>query len=108
MFESRRESRSNSFSKSSEVSDLAVMEPVEVKIKTFPRKLPHYGTLNKPEEVAISTTTENKDTEVSSEDNDVPEAAKNDEKNAVFTAEPAIIIDVVDADSSSGNSKGNV
>ena len=44
----------------------------------------------------------------SSEDNDVPEAAKNDEKNAVFTAEPAIIIDVVDADSSSGNSKGNV
>ena len=106
MFESRRESRSNSFSKSSEVSDLAVMEPVEVKIKTFPRKLPHYGTLNKSEEIHISNTTENKDKEVSSEN--VPEEAKNDEKNAVFTAEPAIIIDVVDADSSSGNSKGNV
>ena len=106
MFESRRESRSNSFSKTSEASEIAVMDPVEVKIKSFPRKLPNYGTLNKSEEIPTATVDDNKDKEAS-EDKDVTEARKDDEKTAmVFTAEPAIIIDAVDGDSSRSNTKG--
>ena len=107
-FDFRKDSRSNTFSKSTETTresknesntllksavnttfsssdlgEVSVMEPVEVKIKTLPRRNPNFVNFNKTEENL---------TEKQGEDEKV---ITNDEKGpeVIFKAEPAIIID---------------
>ena len=106
-FDFRKDSRSNTFSKStettresknesntvlksavnttfsrSELGEVAVMEPVEVKIKTLPRRNPNFVNFNKTEE----NVTEKQEEE--------EKVITNDEKGpeVIFQAEPAIII----------------
>ena len=84
------------------MSDVAIMEPVEVKIKTLPRKVANFGNLNKPEETQsvvnvasgnMSHVTQNKEcTTVNSVNN----SSSVDNKCVIFTAEPAIVVESED------------
>lgn len=114
-FDFRKDPRSNTFSKStdttkesknesstvlksaanttftrSEMEAVSVMDPVEVKIKTLPRRNPNFVNFNKTEEIV---------TEKQEEEEKV---ITNDEKDqeVIFKAQPAIIID---ADNSRDN-----
>ena len=67
------------------------MEPVEVKIKTLPRKVANFvGTLNKSEEIPLSPPS-NKDKE------DVSSGREEKETAIIVTAEPAIVIENADS-----------
>lgn len=108
-FDLRKDSRSNTFSKStdttkesktesntflksaaanttfssSDLGEVSVMEPVEVKIKTLPRRNPNFVNFNKTEE------------NVTEKQGEEEKVITNDEKGpeVIFKAEPAIIID---------------
>ena len=122
-FDFRKDSRSNSFSKStdtskesknetntvlksaantsftrSELGEVSVMEPVEVKIKTLPRRNPNFVNFNKTEE----NLTEKRGEE--------EKVITNDEKGpeVVFKAEPAVIIDADNSRDNKGKSRSGL
>ena len=79
------------------MSDGAIMEPVEVKIKTLPRKVANFGNLNKPEETQSSVNTSQviQNKECTSSVNSVSSSSV-DNKCVIFTAEPAIVVESED------------
>ena len=110
-----RESRSNSFSKASETvnsksetskefKDGDIMEPVEVKIKTLPRKVPGFvgaGTLNKAEENPQLDNNRGGENDLCSDAGEIQNVETND--NAVVVkAEPAIVIENTDSNHEAG------
>ena len=85
------------------MSDGAIMEPVEVKIKTLPRKVANFGNLNKPEETQSSVNTSQviQNKECTSSVNSVNSVgsvsgSSVDNKCVIFTAEPAIVVESED------------
>ena len=82
------------------MSDGAIMEPVEVKIKTLPRKVANFGNLNKAEETQSSVNTSQviQNKECTSSVNSVSSVSSSsvDNKCVIFTAEPAIVVESED------------